>query len=151
MLNSYERIVIDSLLKKPKTIEKLITDSDLSETSIQNTLMSLLTKGFIKKELNLYEVFRDRLVSYQQSDESKEDLLSERELLFSSLIREHQKLNIHKVYLSKEDKAILKGLIHNLESFLRGLNNEQNHQTKDETLIIYGENNYVSTIKNIIS
>jgi hypothetical protein len=153
MLNSYERIVIESLLKKNRNLEDINHDTSLENSIIQNSLMSLLTKRFIKKELDLYCVILDQVKQYLTSKESLSDQLSEREILINSMLYKSCPLNFYKVHLSEKDQTILNGLLKNLENFFEEIQkkNNKSHSTKDEQIFILGGSNYVNTIKNIFS
>lgn len=150
MLNSYERLILESLLKKDRCIEDISKDTSLDLNIIQNALMSLLTKCFIKKELDLYCVIKDQVKAYQNTKEAMEDQISERELLLHSMLYKSTPLSFFKVYLNEKDEIILKGMIKNLQVFLtEAQKNKNNNATKEEKIFIFGENNYVNTIKNI--
>jgi predicted transcriptional regulator len=151
MLNSYERVVIESLLKRSRDINNIQEDTGLDIDVIQNTLMSLLTKGFIKKELDLYCTCNERIKYYQESKDSILDQFAEREILLNSMLHANSPMAFYKVYLNKKDKVILEGILKNLKDFLTEAQTNKNNlnNTKDEMLFILGENNYVNTIKNI--
>jgi hypothetical protein len=149
-LTTIERIVLESLNKEPKTLTELKIDLDFSTELIQNILLSLIPKGMINQRLNKYYV--NALTCQAQLDmlNNKENLQEEVLELVSNSINSDFKLK--KIALTSEDKAVLKGLLFNLDKFLEDVTKKK-HQcpTKDLEVIFWGFEKYNNITTNILN
>jgi len=154
-LNLIERLVIDSLLKTKKTTYQLMHDTSLSEIVLNNTIMSLLAKSFIKQELETFKVNQSGIQSIMDAINSETSLIAEREILTQSIIRNNKNdpsnFRVHKVFMTEKEETIFNGLIYNLNEFLSTLKSDQEELTKNEKIIIIAKENYENIINTLIN
>lgn len=150
-INIAERIITESVYKGPKTINEMITDTSLPLVVTENCIMSLLSKNIIHKELNRY-CFNERL-----TDEAKEALSSnENKLALKKIILNEitdtsngENISFYKVAMSEREEKVFKGLIYNVEEFLKSLSTSS--ETKKEKIIFWGGSSYEDVIQSMLA
>lgn len=143
-----DRMILSSIIKNNKNKLQIHYDTDIDIQIIQKVLEDLIIKNILIIKNDEYKI-NPNLSSDQLKDlKSKEYLKSEKRQIASSLIDEDL-VNLEKFYLTKKDETIFKGMIKNLELFIQEAK-KSTSQTKNETILFWGMNNYKSILDKTI-
>ena len=156
-----ERMVLESLNKGSKSSTELFECTGISPHILTKITISLISKNLI--------VMKDKKYSMNKSlsSEMKQLLTRYIEKKFEALelmgqtidlsVEQNQKqypasFHLKKVAMTKTEKAIFKGLTHQLESFLKELEKKnRKNLTSEQELIFWGAGNYGNIIQTYIS
>jgi uncharacterized protein YutD len=157
-----ERIVIESLSKRPQTFEKLIDQTSLNESLLQAVLGQLIQKGILKYKNFEYELNWELKDQWLPVVTNKEGFKAEIKELFASLVNqiyENQgegKLKVQKIYLNNREKDELDRKLSDIDSFIQGIKNQRKaypvkENISQQQVVFYGNSEYQSLVKNILN
>ena len=143
-----ERIIIESLDKKPKSLPELLMDTGLTKQILIAALHSLLKSKAVEeqnKKLQLNPQIIPQFVA-DQKHEIKEEIKE----LMAVAVDQHfddpsDHISLQKVWMTKSDEIVFKMHIANMEQFLNGLkeDNAKNERPLWEKKVFYwGITNY---------
>lgn len=162
-----ERIILESIQNKSKTIPAIVVNTDLDSGLVQNAIESLILKGLIKGEGGKYEINQDVFLTLAQSFSYQSDKKYEIRDLIDSCIQnyfnekmslrdsdkdlsQNSKLLLKKVWLDEKEEKVYNSLIYNLRSFLENVSNDHPLHpklVKNKKIVFFGSCPY----KNIIN
>jgi hypothetical protein len=151
----FERVILESLEKSPKTMAELEEDTYLNRIVLLNSVYQLVGKNIVRASKLGYELNQYAKPLWLEAINKDDNLELEIEELFKKVIQlavrknETHHLKIKKICLNDKDKLILLAMFKNIESFIEDLEQKPKlHKTKDETVIYWGQTNYQEILKN---
>jgi DNA-binding MarR family transcriptional regulator len=152
-----ERMVLESLQQSSKNVTKLNECTKLERGYLNNILPSLISKGLISQDReHKYEINKNINNDIKKELHDKKNVTTELNEIVGTCIRDRIHNNnesafkLKKVFLTAREQKIFKGLIYNIETFLSSADNKS-HNTADQTLFFWGENNYGKVTNNILN
>lgn len=151
-----ERIVLESLEKKNKTLAELAVDTKLDENLLKNILSHLINKGIIKRNKDTsYFLDLDSKNKWLKLINNRTTIGFELKELFSSLVNNYFKdemkkrtnLSMKKVYLTKKEKEALDKKFLEIDQFLAQIALERQRLplkevTADKQVLFWGRSIY---------
>lgn len=138
-LSIYERIILESIYQDEKTFSQLNEELGFKQHILQSALNSLVLKDMVQLvrgnyicKLNSFE-FRSRI----NSPESLKVEINYLQRMALEQTIDHDKnfLKLRKVYLNAQEKAMLKAMFTNIESFLSST--KKTGLLKDQNLVYW--------------
>ncbi len=154
-----ERMVLESLNNKEKTIMQLKEDTKINEILLWNIIKSLMERSMVKKHNGHYKINTSNINNWLDkinNDNNKKEEIKE---LFVSLVNQYYsqhnndtKIHLKKVYLTPRDEERLELLISAINSFLDDVKNNQFRSSVNELsskkIIFVGQSNYIDLVNN---
>ena len=152
-INLIERIIMDSIYKQERSFEEIESDTTLPVPVIENCLMTLLSKSIITKKLNKYYFNTDLTPEAIKAINSESNKLKAKKLILDEVISNssNEDINFYKVSLNEREEKIFKGLLYNVEEFLKSVALDKESKTTNEKIIYWGESTYGKVINNLYS
>ncbi len=147
-LTTIERIILESLNKKKKSLKEVIDDVGIKGTSALMALESLIQKDLVLKNEELYQLSlssKEKLIDMMKN---KASIKSEvQELINYSLnlaIKEKRgEFSLKKVYLNEKDEKMINSLFSQLQNYIdKLLEKPTNHPTYKEKILYWGGSRY---------
>jgi hypothetical protein len=150
MISAIERYLLESIVKNNNTQTLIHLDTCLEPMIIKRTLESLIERELVHIESSLIKVKSDKInqmVKRTQEQRSLEFNQIIKSSIKNSLIKnKNDEFSFDKVSLNDKDHTIFKGMLKNLEDFLKGIPKNKG-KTSNEILVYWGTKKY----RNIIS
>ena len=146
-LTSVERLVLESLGSAPKDLKSLMADTQLELRFLVNVLHALTLRSVITLTDEGYSPNRhlpaQEIASMNDESSRREEALE----LFNGI----HNMGLRKAWVSEKDRKILKAILKNLEDFMQTLPAApKNAPLHEYTLVMWGEDQYGSTIRRLI-
>jgi hypothetical protein len=135
-LTPFERIILESLHSKAKTIEELSIDLELNSDSIFFVLQGLVVKDLLEYQKAIYSINKERILDLKVHLENKNSRKFEIKSILESAKesylehRDQKALMIKKVYLTASERELANSLFRQLDQFL----DSKSKMPKDEPL-----------------
>lgn len=156
-LTPIERLVLESATRGNKTLNSLSFDSGISKD-----LLTYILNELALKELILIK--NDQYLLNTNLDEKMLSILKDKKNCFyeiNEILKSHLKSSLSKsdeknfsfkkFALNESQKKLLHAMFYNIESFLKECHQDNKEmQTKDYTLIYWGQTTYGKEINNIM-
>lgn len=148
-----DRLILESLNKKPKTSLELQGCTSLELKIIETSLKNLSITGFITHIDGRYTLNNN--LNPEQLDSLKNHLNMTNEIneIINASLSKSSELNnfkLKKVYLTETEEKILNGMLYNLESFFNNLT-VSNQPTHKQKIIYWGNTSYENLIYNYLN
>ncbi len=154
-----ERIVIESLAKKSKSLKELSEDTELSTNLLLNLLPNLLMKNLVTFEKGLYFLNSNNLEKIKKINLEKLALKNETKEIFTSLVnqyfdkdlKEATLFKMQKIFVTGDEEKILKNHLLSLENFInqlkqKRLKNPIVERTSEQKILYWGMSSYSNII-----
>ncbi len=148
-ITTIERAIIESLVRKSKDLKSLTKDLDIHENVIFNSLNFLIENKMVTTFNGSYSIqnvekWQKKINSSINTNYEFHELSTGIQL--SNIEHRCKDFKIKKIWMDREEKAIFKSMIYNLEKFLDDIakKNIQNHflKTKDQIVFMQGHSSY---------
>ncbi len=154
-----ERLILESLSMGKKSIERLVVELDLEQQIVFNILHTLLTKNLVvfrEKRYALNQHLNQEIINELKD---KDNLVTEYSCIVKTNIKESIQNNredcfkYKKLLMDQKEKAILKSLIYNVDSFIDDILTKKNPPKSDseEYIVFWGQDKLENITKNIIN
>lgn len=153
-----ERMVLESLQRDGKTIDRLAEDIGLPQTVAFNSLSHLMSKNLVITFNSIY--FINKKLNWSESINKASNLKNEqREILEGivencSTLRESDTsdLKIQKFWMNQNDINIFKSMLYNIEQFLKNLTVDSSEDsTKRQQIIFWGHSSYSHLANSLLN
>ncbi|HLE10580.1 MAG: hypothetical protein A2504_14050 [Bdellovibrionales bacterium RIFOXYD12_FULL_39_22] len=158
-----ERIILESLQKKGKNIFEIEIDTHLDHNLLANLLPNLVMKNIVTYKNGIYFLNNQEkhnwLVSINQEENIKEEIKD----IFSGLISSYFKkeinerpcLKVKKIWLTAKEEKILDAHLHNLEEFVRNIDQDKGrddtkNKLHEKRLIFWGYSTYSKVVSELL-
>lgn len=151
-----ERIILESLLQKPRNIQELFLDTKLNHHLIQNILTGFLNQNIVKYSRGTYRLNDDERDNWLHLINHDSTVKAEVKDLFISLVNHYFRqgaeakkscLRMKKIWMSAFQEKHLNQLLFEVERFIKQIEHDnktkiQNKRTHKKKVIIWGHSQY---------
>jgi hypothetical protein len=151
-LTTVERLVLESIGQCPKEIHALMNDTKLELRFLANIVHALTLRSFIVRTNEGYTLNR-HLPDQEKSaiNEFSAKKYEALELVGGLLTHENSPLKVRKVSMTDKDRTMLRGMLNNIEEFVKGLPAPaKDSPTHNWSVVVWGEDRYGSVINRLI-
>lgn len=148
----FERLVLESLQKKAKNIQRLSADINLNGKIIDNVLSKFQEINLIQKSKENISLNLTNLKDYLKG-QNQESLKYELRELFTYIIDLYcaegkSKFKLRKVYLTPGEEKILQSYWYTIEKFIKNIEQEKRNEAPlvNHKVVFWGEANYLDII-----
>lgn len=163
-----ERMVLESLSRKPKNLQEIILDTGLDEALLKNIVPFFLMENMVRYEKGIYSLNMKESEKWMDKINQREHLKEEVKELFTSLVNQYfnemkakeEKLSevdlkVRKVWLTSSEEKILNSYIKNIESFIKSIEEDRKRQPVKERLcekkvFIWGQSDYSHLARGVL-
>lgn len=146
-----ERMILESLIKDDKNLSQLAQDTGLKSELLSNVLANLINDNMVTFNGHRYGLNQKQAATFMKNYQSSRDQLEELKELFVTMINSSfegkGKIKLQKVFLTKQEEAILGSYFINLEAFIKSIKegrkmNSVAESTGEQHVFIWGEAKY---------
>ena len=152
MISAIERYLLESILKNNNTHTLIHLDTCLEPMILRRTIDSLIERELVQIQNSLIMIKSEKLktmVERTQEQRSLEFNQIIKSSIKNSLVRnKNDEFNFDKVSLNEKDHTIFKGMLKNLEDFLKGIPKNKG-KTSNEILVYWGTKKYRNIIEDL--
>ena len=149
-----ERLILESLFKREKTFPELIECSSLDHEVLQFVISSLISKNLVLIHNHTYGINKNLADTMKSELKNPVDTFTEVNELLSNCITltkfGNAKFKLKKISVTKEEEVILKGLLDQIDFFIKSLNKNEDKPLSEQKIIFWGEGNYGQIINSCI-
>jgi hypothetical protein len=162
-----ERIIIESISKKEKNLQEIMSDTNLNHSLLLNVLPNLLMKNMIRYTRGIYSIEKENCVKWLSDINRKDNVKEEAKELFVSLVNQYFKkdlektpsplpqLKIQKVWLTRDEEMILNSHLAGLDSFFNGVKasrrvKPEKEKTYEQKVVIWGHSQYSDLVEGVL-
>ncbi len=153
-----ERMVIESLEKKPRSLEQLMDDTGLDYELAKAVLFELTSEGYIYFKKGVYVLNREKIVNNSTDNSlARQEEIDE---IFSSFARQDKKeqetfLKVDKIYLDDDETKLLWAMLKGIESYISNIRQDRkrhpiNEKTSKKKVIFLGVSPYENLVKETL-
>lgn len=148
-----DRAIIESINTKPQKIHELKDSLGIPQDLLTQSVQELLATGILKTEDSIFYINKQNIENIKTIINSKEQIQIELLDFFHTFTNGEDltTLKMKKVHMTDSEEKILKGLLYNVESFIKSLETNKKKKTKEQKIIFWGETNYENIINNYIA
>ncbi len=160
-----ERVILESLQNKGKNIFEIELDTQLDHNLLANTIPNLIMKNIITYKNGIYSLNMREKNSWMETINTENNIKEEIADIISSVISgyfDKEKnarpcLKVKKIWLNKQEEKILNAHLHNLEEFVRNIeqdrsrNNNVTNKLYEKKVIFWGHSNYSDIVEQILA
>jgi len=154
MISAIERYLLESVLKNNNTHTLIHLDTCLEPMIVKRTLESLIERELVQIKNSLITIKSEKLkqmVKRTQEQRSLEFNQIIKSSIKNSLVKnKNDEFNFDKVSLSEKDHTIFRGMLKNLEDFLKGIPKNKG-KTSNEVFVYWGTKKYRNIIGDLYS
>jgi len=146
-----ERMVLETLQVRTQTIQEIQLNTSLSRELLDHLLKDLITQNLIIIQYGKYGINKKTNSSIKSHLTNPNSVVGEVSEIVTSCLKnkadEKDSFNLMKVSMTEREEKIYKGLVYNLESFLKSLKRDED--VKNHKVVFWGGGVY-ENIKNSI-
>lgn len=156
-----ERMVLESVANKERTLQEIADDTSLSINLLKNILASLIQRGILNFKAGCYQLGHANKSSWLAVINKKENIKEELSELFSSFVnqsfseleKKSEGLRIKKVWMTRDEQRQLEIQLKSLQHFLdsikesRKRNPQLDGKTSELKVIFWGQSSYKDLVE----
>ncbi len=143
----WERMILESLAQKGKTMEELGQDTSIATTLLKNILKDLMHRNILDERAGVYKINGELSFGNELVQEEVKDV-------FTSLVGLYYKnkssIKLKKIFLTPAEFDIFKMQLYSLEGFLEKISKEKREiRLCEQRVVVWGHAPYAHLLEEI--
>lgn len=161
-LLAVERMIVESLEKKQRSLCQIHEDTGLSQPILVNLLSRLVERGILFYQKGEYRLATESQEKWLSQVNHRDNIKEEVNEIFGSVIDktfedqgDGPSLRMQKIWLTERENKILQAQLKNIELFIQGIRQQrrrspQKEVTKEKTVVFWGQANYQKVVSEAL-
>jgi hypothetical protein len=156
-----DRLILESLQKRERTLNELEGDTGLNIGLLMNLLNHLIMKNIVLYKKGVYSLNLENKSSWIPLLKNKDNLKDEVKEIFSSMVNLHfredkgEQIKLKKIWLTRDEKKMVESKFNEIESFFNQILESRKklprkENTCEKEIFVWGVTPYSEVVNNLL-